>query len=50
MKAVLWTDTFQVFMMFAGLLAVLIKGSIEVGGFEKAWQIAADSGRVTFSE
>ncbi|XP_062594392.1 sodium-coupled monocarboxylate transporter 1-like [Saccostrea cucullata] len=48
MKAVLWTDTFQVGMMMAGLLAVLIQGSIEVGGFAKAWERSVVSGRINF--
>ncbi|XP_050394459.1 sodium-coupled monocarboxylate transporter 2 [Patella vulgata] len=50
MKAVLWTDTFQVVMMITGLLAVLIRGSILVGGFANAWEIANDSGRVYFTD
>jgi Na+/proline symporter len=50
MKAVLITDSFQVIIMFAGLLAILIKGSIEVGGFSEAWSRAYDSGRVKFDE
>lgn len=40
MKAVLWTDVFQVLMMFTGLLAILIKGSLVVGGFDAAWESA----------
>lgn len=48
MKAVLWTDTFQVGMMLAGLLAVLIQGSIEVGGFSKAWERSVATGRINF--
>ncbi|XP_071107715.1 sodium-coupled monocarboxylate transporter 1-like [Haliotis cracherodii] len=50
MKAVLWTDTFQVGMMFAGLLAVLIKGSMVLGGFSNAWEIAARNERVIFDD
>lgn len=50
MKAVLWTDTFQVGLMICGLLAVLIRGSMETGGFANAWQMAADSGRVWFTD
>lgn len=50
MKAVLWTDTFQVIMMITGVLATLIQGSIEVGGFAKAWEIAKDNERVSFDE
>ncbi|KAK3582997.1 hypothetical protein CHS0354_005637 [Potamilus streckersoni] len=50
MKAVLWTDTFQAMMMVAGLMATLIQGSIEMGGFSKAWEIAANNERVYFDE
>lgn len=50
MKAVLWTDAFQVIMMIVGVLATLIQGSIEVGGFAKAWEIASDNERVRFDD
>ena len=50
MKAVLWTDCFQVGMMLAGLLAVLIRGSMAVGGFAAAWEKMEQSGRVLFDE
>ena len=50
MKAVLWTDTFQIVMMGIGLLAALIQGSIEIGGLPKAWEIAAQNERVVYDE
>nr|XP_034311781.1 sodium-coupled monocarboxylate transporter 1 [Crassostrea gigas]XP_034311782.1 sodium-coupled monocarboxylate transporter 1 [Crassostrea gigas]XP_034311783.1 sodium-coupled monocarboxylate transporter 1 [Crassostrea gigas]XP_034311784.1 sodium-coupled monocarboxylate transporter 1 [Crassostrea gigas] len=50
MKAVLFTDSFQVGMMFAGLLAILIQGNIELGGFHEAWKKAEESGRVYFDD
>ncbi|XP_067673390.1 sodium-coupled monocarboxylate transporter 1-like [Haliotis asinina] len=50
MKAVLWTDTFQTFMMIIGLLAVLIQGCLEIGGFARAWEIAFNNSRVEFLE
>ena len=50
MKAVIWTDTFQALIIFIGLLAVLIKGSIVEGGFDKAWEIADQNGRINFLE
>ncbi|OWF49417.1 Sodium-coupled monocarboxylate transporter 2 [Mizuhopecten yessoensis] len=50
MKAVLWTDTFQVTMMLTGLIAILIKGSIESGGIGEAWQRAVDGERVLFND
>ena len=50
MRAVLWTDCFQVGMMLAGLLAVLIRGSMAIGGFAAAWEKMDQSGRVFFDE
>ncbi|XP_041362787.1 sodium-coupled monocarboxylate transporter 1-like isoform X2 [Gigantopelta aegis] len=50
MKAVLWTDTFQIGMMFTGMIAVLIKGAITVGGIGKAWEIAERNDRVYFTD
>ncbi|PVD37957.1 hypothetical protein C0Q70_00559 [Pomacea canaliculata] len=50
MKAVLWTDTFQAGVIFAGLLAVLIQGSIVMGGFSNAWLIASNRSRIVFDE
>ncbi|XP_013413179.1 sodium-coupled monocarboxylate transporter 2-like isoform X1 [Lingula anatina] len=38
-KAVIWVDALQSFIMLAGVIAILIKGSIEVGGFDKVWEI-----------
>mgnify|MGYP002153707379 FL=1 len=50
LKAVLWTDTFQVLVMFAGLFAIAIKGMQDVGGFGKAWDYFEESGRVDWDE
>lgn len=50
LKAVLWTDTFQVGMMFAGLFAVVIKGTAEAGGLSVAWEHFQESGRVIFDD
>lgn len=50
MKAVLWTDTFQTVMMIVGLLATLIQGCIEIGGFQAAWEITKQNQRVYFDE
>ncbi|XP_077867326.1 sodium-coupled monocarboxylate transporter 2-like [Saccoglossus kowalevskii] len=48
MKAVIWTDVFQSIIVFTGLLAVIIKGTIILGGIQNAWRIAEDGGRVEF--
>lgn len=46
LKAVVWTDVFQSFIMFGGVLAVLIKGIINIGGVGKTFEIAKENGRV----
>ena len=48
MKAVMWTDVFQICIMFAGLIAVLIKGSQELGGFGNVWKYLDEGERVEF--
>lgn len=50
LKAVLWTDTFQVGLMFAGLFAVCIKGLSDVGGLSEAWKHFDSSGRVEWDD
>ncbi|XP_046554449.1 LOW QUALITY PROTEIN: sodium-coupled monocarboxylate transporter 2-like [Haliotis rubra] len=50
MKAVLWTDSFQAVVILAGLLAVLIQGSMLMGGFSNAWEIAANRSRINFHD
>lgn len=50
MKAVLWTDCFQVVMMIAALLAVLVKAWIVVGGWEPMWASAHRTNRVIFDD
>ncbi|CAH1272474.1 SLC5A8 [Branchiostoma lanceolatum] len=48
MKAVMWTDTFQVVVMVAGFLAVIIQGTIEVGGPARVWEINGQGERLEF--
>ncbi|XP_076801198.1 sodium-coupled monocarboxylate transporter 1-like [Clavelina lepadiformis] len=48
LKAVVWTDVFQAIVMLIGFLSVTIKGSIDVGGFGRAWEIAEANGRIDF--
>ena len=50
MKAVLWADTFQVLVMFAGIIAILIEGTKALGGIDKAWDIANKNGRIVILE
>ena len=48
MKAVLWTDTIQMIIMFGAMLAIIIKGSLDVGGFGSVWSTAEEGGRIEF--
>ena len=48
MKAVMWTDTFQIVIMFGGLFAVIIKGSIDHEGFGNIWQFMEKGERINF--
>jgi len=50
LKAVIWTDVFQSLIMISGLIVVVIVGSIEVGGFDKVWEINKEFGRLEFFE
>ena len=48
MKAVMWTDVFQISIMFAGMIAVVVRGTIVVGGWDKVWEAMERNERVEF--
>ena len=50
MRAVIWTDTFQILVSLIGVLVLLIKSVIVVGGLGVAWESALRTGRIKFSE
>ncbi|NXE03251.1 SC5A5 protein, partial [Chaetorhynchus papuensis] len=50
MKAVIWTDVFQVFVMLAGFVAVAVRGAQLAGGPAEVLSIAANGSRVNFAE
>ena len=50
MKAVLWTDTVQMVIVFGGMLTLVVIGSNVLGGLDKAWDIADRHGRIVLSE
>ena len=49
MRAVLWVDVMQCFVMMGGLIVVLACGVAQVGGVNKVIQLAGLSGRNTFN-
>lgn len=50
MKAVIWTDVFQVFVMLSGFIAIIIRGVLLVGGPARVLGIATNGSRVNFGE
>lgn len=50
MKAVVWTDTIQVIIMYGSMLVVIIKGSYDAGGFDAVWDANNLTGRIEFIE
>uniref|UniRef100_A0A8C4UIG4 Solute carrier family 5 member 5 n=1 Tax=Falco tinnunculus TaxID=100819 RepID=A0A8C4UIG4_FALTI len=50
MKAVIWTDVFQVFVMLSGFIAVIIRGVLLVGGPARVLGIATNGSRVNFGD
>lgn len=48
LKAVVWTDTFQIMIMMMGIVTVLIKGLANAGGFAVVYERAAASDRLEF--
>ncbi|OWF48465.1 sodium-coupled monocarboxylate transporter 1-like [Mizuhopecten yessoensis] len=50
MKAVVWSDSLQMLIMFAGMMTLLVAGSLKIGGLDKAWQVAERNGRTLLLE
>ena len=44
-KAVIWADFFQVFVMFLSLIIIIIKGLYDIGGFSNLWTISLNGGK-----
>ena len=47
MKAVVWSDTFQIFLMLGSVTALVIKGVIDVG-IENVWERNVNTSRIEF--
>lgn len=48
LKAVIWVDAFQFLIMMSGILVIIVKGVLEVGGFGEVWRLNQDWDRVNF--
>ncbi|XP_069818405.1 sodium/iodide cotransporter isoform X2 [Dendropsophus ebraccatus] len=50
MKAVIWTDVFQVMVMISGFFAIAIRGALLVGGPSTVLDIARNYSRINFGD
>ncbi|MEE6487816.1 hypothetical protein FKM82_015045 [Ascaphus truei] len=50
MKAVIWTDVFQVLVMLSGFFAIVIRGTLLVGGVSDVVEIARNHSRINFGD
>ncbi|KAL3871317.1 hypothetical protein ACJMK2_039324 [Sinanodonta woodiana] len=48
LRAVLWTDTFQTFVVVGGLIGIITIGSNRLGGVGEVWRISNQGGRILF--
>lgn len=46
MKAVVWTDVFQIALMFGSMIVVVVRGTIDLGGLEYVFDRAEEGGRL----
>ncbi|KAM7140626.1 sodium/iodide cotransporter [Molossus nigricans] len=50
MKAVIWTDVFQVVVMLAGFCVVLVRGTMLVGGPRQVFKLAQNHSRINLMD
>ncbi|GFT24606.1 putative sodium-dependent multivitamin transporter [Nephila pilipes] len=48
LKAVMWADVFQAFMMYSCLFALIARGLQETGGLSEVYNTAKEAGRMNF--
>jgi len=50
MKAVVWTDTLQTFIMLAGVLSSIIKATLDIGGVQNVVEAVERGQRQTITK
>ncbi|KAM9302084.1 sodium-coupled monocarboxylate transporter 2-like [Gastrophryne carolinensis] len=50
LKAIIWSDAFQMVVMVVGFLSVLIEGTIQVGGPANVWESAKNGSRLDIAD
>ena len=48
MNGVVWTDCFQIIVLFGAMFAVLLKGTIDIGGVSVIWERSKEFNRTNF--
>ncbi|KAF5300336.1 hypothetical protein FQA39_LY11193 [Lamprigera yunnana] len=48
LKAVVYTDTWQIIVMFISVIVIVLLGSNAIGGIEVVWERSQESGRIIF--
>ncbi|GFN78276.1 sodium-coupled monocarboxylate transporter 1 [Plakobranchus ocellatus] len=49
-KSVIWTDVFQTGIIYAGIITVLVKGTMDSGGAQEVWNVNKETGRIYFGD
>lgn len=50
MKAVIWTDVFQIMLTVIGVVVILVYGSILEGGMGNVWRVSEAGGKLDMFE
>uniref|UniRef100_H2YWR6 Sodium-coupled monocarboxylate transporter 1 n=1 Tax=Ciona savignyi TaxID=51511 RepID=H2YWR6_CIOSA len=50
LKGVIWTDALQASIMLVGFVAILIQGSLKLGGFANIWKLCEQGSRIEFGQ
>ena len=50
LKAVVWTDVFQMIVVYAGLILIVVRGAQLFGGVEEIWTTALQGARINLNQ
>ena len=49
-KAVVWTDAIQMITIYGGIIALLVFGTLEVGGLNEVYRLSDEADRIQIIE
>ena len=50
LKAVVWTDVFQMIVVYAGLIVMMVRGAQLFGGLDEIWAAAVNGSRINLDQ